>query len=142
MDSGDQRRPAFEAQRCSSSYPTVFQPRGDLVGVEVDKPPDLDPTWDAAERSDVADYLRTGASGDTSVGRHAGSANAATAVPRIHRRSVRLPQGLVHYLAEHDVRLPRTVVDAVLVRRRELEEADADRDTHWWRMAALGEGSD
>ena len=41
------------------------------------------------------------------------------------------PDGLAHYLSEHDVRLPREFVEHVYAELDSLSEAD--RETEWWR---------
>ena len=47
------------------------------------------------------------------------------------------PQGLVHYLDDHDVRLPDEFVRHAIARLDAIETAEIDLD--WWRVAMRGQ---
>lgn len=46
------------------------------------------------------------------------------------------PEGLAHYVTDHDVRLPERFVQHVLTMVDAIETAD--RDENWWRQVAPG----
>lgn len=102
------------------------------------RPHDLvDPTWDVEERDDVIDYLQRGVvvaiSMGTSLcricGKPTGGSEQSDGV-------FVWPDGLVHYLREHAVRLPDEFIAEVLDRITDLEVAP--RDDTWWRRVAGG----
>jgi hypothetical protein len=95
----------------------------------------LDPSWDEAERSLVADYLRDGRRWRYYLGRarcrlcglEVGSAELCDEV-------YAWPEGLAHYVEVHSVRLPTAFVAHV---QRETERIESREIDHaWWREAA------
>jgi len=91
----------------------------------------VDPSWDAEEREDVADYLRYGMVSGAFMGlsecRFCGKRNGSL---ELTDGVYVWPQGLAHYLIEHGVRLPRVFVEHVYRLRDATEEAQVDGD--WW----------
>ena len=105
----------------------------------------VDPTWDAAARQAVADHLRQGVrtnpyrglSPCRICGRSNGSAERTDGV-------YCWPEGLAHYVIEHQVRLPDAFVAHVLssaLRPDGLDERASDRLSEAW-SAALGVDAD
>ena len=92
----------------------------------------VDPGWDAEERHLMSQYFAFGTIARTFMGRSpcrfCGVANGSV---EYTDGTYLWPEGLVHYLDEHDVRLPSAVVDHATARLEEAETAVVD-DT-WWR---------
>jgi hypothetical protein len=92
----------------------------------------VDPLWDAEERQDVASYLRRGVFARAMMGystcRFCGRRNGSV---ELSDGVYVWPEGLGHYVEEHDVRLPDEFVDHVRGMTECLEEAEVDEI--WWR---------
>lgn len=92
----------------------------------------VDGEWDREERRDVVDYLGQGfvfrGFGGISRCRFCGVENGAL---ELTDGVWYWPDGLAHYLVEHEVRLPRVFVEHVLAAMGRLE--DAETDTAWWK---------
>lgn len=92
----------------------------------------VDPNWDVEEREAVSGYLTAGVVfrgfGGTSTCRFCGEPNGAL---ELTDGQWYWPDGLVHYITEHNVRLPELFVNYVLAKLDELESVD--RDVEWWR---------
>jgi hypothetical protein len=95
----------------------------------------VDPTWDRLERETIADYLQPGvidaAFGGLSTCRFCGRKNGAL---ELSDGVWVWPDGLAHYVDDHDVRLPAEFVDHALGYLDRL--GHADRDVTWWRAQA------
>lgn len=93
----------------------------------------VDPTWNTEERELVADYLQSGLVARRYMGysacRFCGRNNGC--LEFTDGRFV-WPEGLAHYVLNHDVRLPEYFVTHVLETIDYLETADRDED--WWRQ--------
>lgn len=105
----------------------------------------IDPAADPAEQQVTARYLRSGtvyvASGGVSLCRVCGISNGSTELTDGH---LRWPEGLVHYIEAHQVRLPPEVralmagrvappVDVEEFGRACFEPGRVEFDDHWWR---------
>lgn len=92
----------------------------------------VDPGWDALERDLVTDYLTQGfvfrGFGGISRRRMCGQENGAL---ELTDGTWYWPDGLAHYLRDHDVRLSQVFVDHVNAQFDRLETPDTD--TEWWR---------
>jgi hypothetical protein len=107
-----------------------------LAGDQAEGWPDpsefVDRSWNAAERENVADYLRRGFVARAYMGKSRcrfcgeliGSLELSDGV-------FIWPEGLAHYLDVHGVRLPERFLAHVPARSEELETAEMDDD--WWR---------
>lgn len=99
----------------------------------------VDPTWDQGERETIADYLRCGfvfrAFGGVSTCRFCGRQNGAL---ELSDGVWYWPDGLVHYVTDHDVRLPSGFVEHALEYLDRL--GDSDRDVDWWRSQSSWSG--
>jgi hypothetical protein len=99
----------------------------------------VDPSWDQGERETIADYLRGGfvfrAFGGVSSCRFCGRENGAL---ELSDGVWYWPDGLAHYVADHDVRLPSEFVEHTLVYLDLL--GDSDRDVDWWHSQHLWAG--
>ena len=92
----------------------------------------VDPTWDLEERHLVSQYFACGTIAGAFMGRSTcrfcGVANGSLE----YTDGVYIwPEGLAHYLEEHELRLPEAVVDHAVTRLDEAQAAAVD-DT-WWR---------
>lgn len=95
----------------------------------------VDPSWDAADRALVADYL--------DHGQRAPWASAGPSMCRLCGEPVGSmefldgtylwPEGLGHYVREHSVRLPRAILDHIA---RWCEPERWAVDSEWWIRAA------
>ena len=91
----------------------------------------IDPDWLAEERELVAEHLRRGKVARAFLGRSrcrlcgvdAGSLELSDGV-------FIWPEGLVHYVVDHGVRLPGRFVEHVRTMTEALE--DAEMDSSWW----------
>jgi hypothetical protein len=96
----------------------------------------VDDGWDETERDLVADYLEEGfvpwAECGISECRFCGAPNGS--VEQTDGVYV-WPEGLAHYVREHRVRLPETVIRHIVSRAREMHPERVD--TNWWRTATL-----
>ena len=96
----------------------------------------VDAGGDAEERELVADYLRTGLVARRCMGyspcRFCGRNNGCLELTDGH---FVWPDGLPHYVTDHDVRLPVCFVQHVLKMTDRLETAQ--RDETWWRHIQL-----
>ncbi|MCR6688807.1 hypothetical protein [Cellulomonas sp.] len=98
----------------------------------------VDSTWDEDDRFVVVGYLKAGTyfrhymglSPCRFCGRHNGASEYTDGV-------LVWPEGLSHYVDEHDVRLPRAIEDYVLRRVARLEDAPVSVD--WWQAGAQGQ---
>lgn len=92
----------------------------------------VDPDWDPDIRDEVADYLRRGfvvrAYAGYSLCRVCGRNNGSL---ELSDGAFVWPEGLPHYIAEHQVRLPESFVAHVLAEVAAYEHAG--RDDSWWR---------
>lgn len=97
----------------------------------------IDPTWDEDERDFIADYLRMGfvsrAYMGYSICRVCGKRDNGDL--ELTDGTYVWPDGLVHYVIEHDVRLPGWFVSHAHDTIDAFEEAD--RSTDQWRSARL-----
>jgi len=91
----------------------------------------VDPSWDTEERDDVAYYLQRRMQAAACMGlsrcRFCDKINGSL---EFSDGVYIWPEGLAHYLIEHDVRLPQAFVDHALKLRDELEDAQIDET--WW----------
>src|SRR5215469_7143701 len=129
-----------------------YGPAGDHVGLWTDElmrigeggqewPPVtrfVDENWDQAERDGVVSYLGQGltawAMGGHSVCRFCGESNGCAE----RTDGVYLwPEGLAHYIRDHNVRLPGSVVCHMLTRPADLEPRETD---DWWEKFNDDEG--
>ncbi|MEV6283405.1 hypothetical protein [Kribbella sp. NPDC051770] len=92
----------------------------------------IDPAWDEDERDMTAVYLRHGLVARAYMG------PATCRVCGRRNGSVELtdfvyvwPEGLSHYLLEHQVRLPEVFVEYVRTQQAKLD--DCEIDDSWWR---------
>lgn len=99
---------------------------------EYPDPHDLvDPSWDQDDRFVVAGYLKSGTyirhfmglSPCRFCGQHNGASEYTDGI-------LVWPEGLSHYIEDHDVRLPRAIEAYVLSRSERLETAVVSTD--WW----------
>jgi hypothetical protein len=92
----------------------------------------VDPNWDTETCEAVSEYLTTGvvfrAFGGISTCRFCGEPNGAL---ELTDGEWYWPDGLSHYLTEHNVRLPENFVTYVLAKLDQFEVVD--RDVEWWR---------
>ena len=92
----------------------------------------VDASWDADQRAEVALHLRQGIVARRYMGhsqcRFCGMRVGAL---ELSDGSYIWPQGLAHYVEEHDVRLPQRFVEHVIMMREALEDAPVDEE--WWR---------
>ena len=97
----------------------------------------VDTSWDVDERDIVASYLEHGFMVWGCMGfspcRFCGRDNGNL---ELSDGTYLWPDGLVHYVADHGVRLPEPFVSHVLSRMGALEAAG--RDESWWRGHAGG----
>ena len=112
--------PLLTTEVCDGSKRSVAAEADRLLGgPTVSDWPDprdfVDPTWDQGERETIADYLRCGfvfrAFGGVSTCRFCGHQNGAF---ELSDGVWYWPDGLVHYVADHDVRLPSEFVEHAL----------------------------
>lgn len=95
----------------------------------------VDPSWDVDERDQIVNYLGRGMAVRYYMGKSAcrfcgqlvgsGEYSDGTFV---------WPEGLAHYVAEHDVRLPAAFVDHACRTTEALENRPVDRT--WWGQQA------
>jgi hypothetical protein len=94
----------------------------------------VDPGWDADDRSLVVDYLRQGQIARAYMGwsrcRLCGEVNGDL---ELTDGTYVWPSGLVHYVEDHDVRVPQPFVAHAEARTDSIEQADRDED--WWSSA-------
>lgn len=92
----------------------------------------LDPEWDEDDRNSVASYLRQGVIVQSYMGysrcRICGENNGDL---DLTDGTYVWPDGLVHYVEKHAVRLPDIFVNHVLGKIESLESAE--REEKWWR---------
>jgi hypothetical protein len=92
----------------------------------------VDPTWDEEEREDVVSYLQHGLLARGMMGystcRFCESRNGSV---ELSDGIYIWPEGLTHYVQEHNVRLPPEFVDHMRRLTEDLEEAEIDES--WWR---------
>ncbi|WP_222426666.1 hypothetical protein [Amycolatopsis rhizosphaerae] len=92
----------------------------------------VDSSWDADERDQVVDYLGRGFIVRACMGlspcRMCGRANGAL---ELSDGVYVWPEGLKHYVEDHDVRLPEPFTSHVLASIEAFETAG--RDESWWR---------
>ena len=91
----------------------------------------IDATWDSEARHVVIHYLQGGTIAAAYRGlspcRICGAHNGANLLTD---GTYAWPDGLVHYVVEHRLRLPTEFVDHAVSRMDAIEAADVDRD--WW----------
>lgn len=91
----------------------------------------VDPDWTGWEKQELEYYLSSGSRGRAYMGhsecRICGAQNGAG---EFTDGSYVWPEGLLHYVAEHNVRLPDEFVTHALTRRRAIDEGP--RDSTWW----------
>lgn len=106
--------------------------RGDQAECWPDPHEFVDPGWEAAEREAVADYLRRGFVARAFMGKsRCRLCGKFVGSLELSDGSFIWPEGLVHYLDVHEVRLPQRFVSHVLAWSEELETAEINDD--WWR---------
>jgi hypothetical protein len=95
----------------------------------------VDTDWDPAERDLVASYLKSG----TVAVAYRGYAFCRLCSKR-DNGTLELtdgvyvwPEGLMHYVAEHSVRLPRRVVEHIIGREDQFEHGSQNYDLEWWK---------
>lgn len=92
----------------------------------------VDPAWDEDERLAVASYLANGTIVAACMGfstcRLCGTRNGTL---EYTDGRFRWPEGLAHYVEDHNVRLPDEIVRHAVARMTALENAPVDDD--WWR---------
>lgn len=92
----------------------------------------VDPGWDVDERRIVTRYLQSGLIAKSFMGysscRFCGRNNGNL---ELSDGEFIWPEGLAHYVDEHDVRLPAEFVAHALQSLDDLERAERDDD--WWR---------
>ena len=97
----------------------------------------VDPTWGSDERDDVASYLHAGTIARLFMGwsycRFCGEQNGDL---EFSDGVYLWPEGLAHYVTDHQVRLPSEFVEHAVSCLARLEAADIDRT--WWS----GQGRD
>lgn len=95
-------------------------------------PTDLvDPGWGRREKNEVEWYLASGSRGRTYMGYSACRiCGQETGSGEYTDGTYVWPEGLLHYVVSHDVRLPAEFVGHALARRSEIDEAP--RDEAWW----------
>jgi hypothetical protein len=96
----------------------------------------VDEHWDETERRVVASYLEKGfvpwAQAGISLCRVCGKANGSAE----HTDGVYIwPEGLAHYVREHGVRPPVSVIRHIISRMAGMHPGRVDED--WWRTATL-----
>lgn len=95
----------------------------------------VDPAWDAEERELVADHLQSGLVAGRYMGhsvcRFCGCDNGCL---ELTDGCFVWPEGLAHYVLNHDVRLPKEFVTHVLEMIDDLDAADREED--WWRQVS------
>ena len=95
----------------------------------------VDPDWDPDERSDVIDHLQRGFVKGAFMGisecRFCGKNNGSL---ELTDGTYTWPEGLAHYLIDHEVRLPSQFVEHV--QRMAMTIADATVDKEWWKSVA------
>lgn len=92
----------------------------------------IDGGWDPEERDDVADYLRRGFVARAFMGKSpCRLCDLRVGSLELSDGTYLWPEGLAHYIAVHNVRLPARFVEHVRRRSEELEDAQVDDD--WWR---------
>jgi hypothetical protein len=116
-----------------------------LIGYWLDKDepgwPDVrafvDETWDERERNAVADYLDSGLiawfQAGFSVCRFCALMNGSA--ERTDGVYV-WPEGLAHYVRDHGVRLPRSIIEHIMATWDDLPNPNAV-DHNWWTAATL-----
>ena len=95
----------------------------------------IDSSWDADDRELVVDYLGRGFVVRACMGyspcRICGRDNGSL---ELSDGTYAWPEGLAHYLADHEVRLPEQFVTHAMSMMEEFESAG--RDESWWRAFA------
>jgi hypothetical protein len=92
----------------------------------------IDPGWDASERESVAGHLRRGFVARAYLGRSRCRICAAEVGSlELSDGTFIWPEGLVHYVEEHQVRLPARFTEHVNRSAECLEQAEVD--DRWWR---------
>lgn len=96
----------------------------------------VDPEWSGWERDELVYYLSGGSCGRAYMGysicRICGERNGSG---ELTDGTYLWPEGLRHYVAEHNVRLPAEFVAHALERRKVIDEGP--RDEAWWMENAL-----
>ena len=87
----------------------------------------VDLEWDSDERRMVAEYLRNGLIARACMGlsprRTCGKPNGSL---ELTDGELLWPEGLVHFVEDHNVRLPRGIVERMIARLDDFDEADLD----------------
>ncbi len=95
----------------------------------------VDPGWDPEERADVLDHLRSHPATWWYMGYSpCRLCDKDNGTGEFTDGTFAWPQGLAHYVEDHDVRLPEWFVTHVRASMIEREQAVVDDD--WWREAA------
>jgi hypothetical protein len=101
----------------------------------------VDRDWDKTERGLVASYL----SAATVVVTYMGYSHCRLCSKKDNGDSELTdgvyiwPDGLKHYVTEHNVRLPRRFVEHVLDRLAKFDLGPLNYDTGWWQKVKLGD---
>ena len=102
----------------------------------------VDPNWDPEERHAVIEWLRSGERVRSSMGwSTCRFCDRPNGTDELSDGSYIWPEGLEHYLVEHQVRLPRAVIQRACERpeipRNRLQDSDigsGDIHVDWWRQ--------
>jgi hypothetical protein len=91
----------------------------------------VDPDWSADERELIIEHLRRGKVARAYLGKSRCRLCGVDAGSLELRDGVFIwPEGLVHYVVDHHVRLPRRFVEHIGAMTEALEDAEIDSD--WW----------
>ena len=91
----------------------------------------VDPDWDADERAETVSYLRHAMVARAFMGHsQCRFCDAQVGSLELSDGVFIWPEGLAHYVEEHDVRLPERFVRHLRAMVEQLE--DADVDDSWW----------
>jgi hypothetical protein len=92
----------------------------------------VDADWDEEERHGVSQYLASGTTARTFMGRSVCRlCGVSNGYAEYSDGTYIWPAGLAHYVDEHDVRLPDEFVQHAISRLAELEAAEVD--DAWWK---------
>jgi hypothetical protein len=109
--------------------------RGDAHPEWPDPYPFVDPSWDEGERHKTSLYFSSGTIARTYMGRSSCRFCGGSIGSNEFTDGTYLwPEGLTHYIDEHQLRLPQRLVDHAI---RRLDGLDGESvDGEWWRSLA------
>jgi hypothetical protein len=94
----------------------------------------VDHDWDADERELIVEFLRRGFVARTYMGySHCRICSVANGALELSDGVYVWPDGLAHYVSDHDVKPPQEFIDHALSALEALQ--DADRNEEWWAPA-------